>query len=485
MGRRVFAITALFAAGSATSLAAQEVDRNPPDVEPSSQICVVPLTRWVPTPEQTARIQLEPVPEQFVRMFESGPCNTLDRAGLLDWHIKFGDERSAAAALAFYAAHWTPSPVNAGRYAAALEEAWDLARPRFEAVKRLRSEDQRQAADDLRLRDGRILQLDRIMAIADGYQTLFDYTLRAADFFRSPRLLTQAEALVPVIEARIAFYETHRATFEELRDFALFDPRRIDNFASARLLPLRLAGARSRILGAPVNRQEARAAVVGPYNNAIAEAGDLAWKDAGIDRVRDTNFDALKAAVDAEDDFLRFAVQVLFEDVRLALGDAGRDVGMKCDPSEFHETMILLEQFEKDGRDQGIPLGYSGHSYPADFRDMRLELLLARADCTYSHAVRLADGRDFDQADDRFFETFEAVDQARQLVQPDESPARFRAIAELYREATGRCRVMSASASATGREAHCSLSINSRLETYFRVSLDALDRIATAAISRE
>lgn len=485
MSRRVVAIAALFAAIFPHSLAAQEVDSNPPDVEPSSQICVIPLTRWVSTPEQTARIQLEPVPERFAQMFERGPCNTLDAAGLLDWHIKFGDEQSATAALAFYASHWSPAPVSAEYYAAALEKAWILARPRFEAMNQMRIAGRRQEADETRERDGRILQMHRIMAFAEGYQTLFDYTLRAADFYRSERLLAQAEALVPIIEARIAFYERHRATFNELRGFAPLDPRRIDNFASGRLLPLRLAGARSRIVGGLVDRKEARAAVVGPYDQAIAQAGDLAWGDAGIDRVEVTNLEALKSAVDAEDNFLSFAVKVLFEDVRLAIGKAGRDAAMKCDPSEYYETMILLEQFEKDGRDRGIPLGYSGHSYPADHRDMRLELLLARADCEYLHAAKFADRRDFDEADDRIYQTFEALEQARQLVQPDESPARFRAIAGRYREATDRCRIMNASASANGLEANCLFYINSRLEAFFRVNLDALDRIAAAAISHE
>lgn len=78
-----------------------QVDQS--EIQASGVICVAVARGWAGSSVERAQIKEVPVPQSFRDLFFGDPCTrfSLVFGSLLDWHLKYGDERSALAALRF------------------------------------------------------------------------------------------------------------------------------------------------------------------------------------------------------------------------------------------------------------------------------------------------------------------------------------------------------------------------------------------------
>ena len=462
----------------------------PPPVAAEEQeqlICTAVARVWRGSPEEIADIHTDPVPQSFRAPFESTGCGRFHLVvrSLLDWHFAFGDEQTTSAALAYFSSRWDEEPLAPERYAADLDKAWREAQPRYAEADRLAQANDWQAANELFYKDRKIQALERQIGLGSTRATLMHYYLRGADAYRSPALLAKAEALWPVVEARNAFFDRHAETIATLQRKKPYDPRLELVNAENLLLPYSLANARYRIHDVEFDRDTLRKAALGDWLAGAEQVDDFVWMEIEVESIDETYLTDLAAAIEREPNFMRLPTKLWREDVLYGFARASKTPGDRCKADNFDEAMILLEREERQGRDLAEPLGYWGGYFPEHERDTRLELLLAKAGCDLSHARQARESGEPETENDHLEAALSTLDSARQLVQPDEAPSRFRSVAASYLETAARCRELAAT-SVDGRPfINCHFAISPRLEAYFRTSLAALDTIATAATAPE
>ena len=154
--------------------------------------CVTILTMWSGSTAETRLIETTPVPDSYRTIFAAGPCNTLHRPSLIDWHLAFGSAASVTAALAFLEADSTRGVPTGDPFLTGVGAAWHRAQPSIRTLARLDV-----PGGDVRWR--RAVAADRtiraLQPFARGYEAsvfLAEQYLRAAEFHRSPELLATA-----------------------------------------------------------------------------------------------------------------------------------------------------------------------------------------------------------------------------------------------------------------------------------------------------
>lgn len=482
MTRFIQLILAVFALHLQTPTLAQDVAAADAD-EHNNVICILSLWIWNPSPEETAQIKSKPLPETFVSASRGGPCGSgLYQGGLLDWHLAFGTPETTAAALAFYRQRSAHRTIRVEDYPDKLEEAW-------KGVLSLQPIDKGELAQATQGRGPKplalkIADLRSLVSASERYDYLLDLHLKAASFYRTARFSDEAAPYLRAVEARNELFNEH---FDELLEAGITAPRNWDSFngrRTTRINPYKRAILRYRIQGEDADFDALRREAIGPYRKAISELSDLAWQHPDTFNISSTRYDALKEAYEAENDFAYFAVRVLYEDVILALSREMQNADPNCHVDNFSEVLIWLRHLEHKGDDEGQPTQYYHQLRTENHRDKRLELLLAKAECHISGSKKVAEKDDSRETEKQIARAFETLGQARQLVQADESPARFSQIAKAYLDTAKFCRSLEGEKRDDGvSRAECSFDINRRLETYFRINIEALDTIATAARS--
>lgn len=160
---------------------------------PEEAICVGGGRGWSASDAEVREIEAKPVPEAFRARFESAePCVrwALSQRSLIDYHINFGSERSAAAALAYLEQDYRKAAPAPASY---LDE---LARARRSAQPELRKTTAKPSSRGHRLQglsppnDRPALQrFCRLSHVREKYIFLAEEHLRAAEEFGSLPLL--------------------------------------------------------------------------------------------------------------------------------------------------------------------------------------------------------------------------------------------------------------------------------------------------------
>lgn len=158
---------------------------------------------WRPTIEETRAIAETPVPPSFEKTLEA-PCaeRTSNDDILVDWHTRFGTERSAAAALAHLEHVYGQTLPPSESYAAELKDAWAQAQPDLARAREVKQpQGANYSAQWMFIESSKtITRLRALASTRDAFQQLAVLHQRAAERFSSYRLLEKTEHyLAPVV----------------------------------------------------------------------------------------------------------------------------------------------------------------------------------------------------------------------------------------------------------------------------------------------
>lgn len=210
----------LSAVGLVSSLAAlqplygqDQVDQS--DTQTSGVICVAVARGWAGSNVERAQIKEVPVPQSFRDLFFGDPCTrfSLVHGSLLDWHLKYGDERSALAALRFlegeliggikpdFVEDFETTWFNAAEDAEALLERGRLSNP---------SANEERLFIDMKAAFEKVKSIKKLQAEAEkigGAQFIATEYTRAAESFGSRVLLDEARRVHDLTVAGMAFID--------------------------------------------------------------------------------------------------------------------------------------------------------------------------------------------------------------------------------------------------------------------------------------
>lgn len=187
------------------------------DVAPEGEelICVAIAHRWSGTPAERENIQREPVPQSFLDQFHAGGCTrfSLLLSSLLDWHIHYGDERSAGAAMRFYEQEF--SIRSSPDLVEQLSSTWraavvDVQRLFSRAKAQGSSNDEQRMLHDLNERISTLesaKELNHVGGRLSSFNFIANEYTRAAEAFLSRNLLTEARKFHVPEYAAIRFVE--------------------------------------------------------------------------------------------------------------------------------------------------------------------------------------------------------------------------------------------------------------------------------------
>ena len=321
------------------------------------EICVAIAHRWAGSIEDTRLIRSVPVPESYRKTLEAGGCAAwqLVRESLLDWHLAYGDEKSANAAIQYLEGRMLAGkPVRAdlGSELAALTGKG--------SGKHARSGAKGQSVDAL-------------VETAHAYRTLAMEYARAADFYSSPSLLAKAERLAePTLPVGLLL----RARREEEKPCQLGGQQCESREKAAKLpefddyedrkwrdLDLQLAVARARIGGTESDFVAARAMFVRNDDPHYDTAGDEAYMhgDNFCDIADASHLSNWKEACD-EDNFDRRALSYWrYRAVFSAIAQAAAQEGLRPRGTEWDgEIALRLIEAEERAHSSGLPELYFG-----------------------------------------------------------------------------------------------------------------------------
>lgn len=165
-------------------------------VEDDQVICVSG-PNWRPSLGDAARIDSEAVPASYRAMFESkAPCVrwSLEEASIVDWHLRFGNERGISIALAYLERDYSRGVPTTSRYRTELARAWRLALPDLLRARKIEQRPNLNYSLKHRFMD-RSRTIRRFNGLVDArekYLFLAEQYLRAAEEFGSTPLLDKA-----------------------------------------------------------------------------------------------------------------------------------------------------------------------------------------------------------------------------------------------------------------------------------------------------
>jgi hypothetical protein len=383
--------------------------------DPDGPICI-DGAGWRGSGADVRQIEAVPVPESFRQRFESlAPCVrwATSPVHLVDWHLRFGSERSTAAALA-YLENDSQRPVPPERYAHELRRAWRAALPVLRQAARIRQREGLSPSAQYRFMEGRpsFRRLDSLIEDRTEYQFMTEYYLRAAEQFGSLALLERAEVYMRALLASADFLRPleGRAPADHL--YFNLDPHRSDTFR------LRTAVLRAQLTRSADDIAAARRVVNEverpPYALLLGAAYSGGDDFCDISEGR-SHAETIDAACRADDEIAeRVMSWALARSLIDLIADSAERLG--------DDVLIALLERERrtdDGRCCRRPSA----------EDELVRLRLQRAE----HELRrFAVTTDFSNARQHWRDALGELRRAADLVPPPDAPARFRPIGEAW-----------------------------------------------------
>ncbi|MEG3146461.1 hypothetical protein U1839_17550 [Sphingomonas sp. RT2P30] len=463
----------------ATPAAAKKLD------EPQEVICVTVKHLWAGNGEDVANIASAPVPESYRRTFLGGGCGrfSLDEAGLIDWHLAFGDEASTTAALAFLAQHMGGAGGSLAGLDAKLLAARRAVQPDIDKVRRTIQRGGHGALEtamrEFYLRPAVV----RLLALVDLHKDesfLATQYLRAAQFYGSPRLLEQARSHFVAVQAvwramgTLAFYDKARdgdvlrLQIDGRRQTDADDSDMAMAVTTAQLsgdeLEIYRADARLRAHFQPAFETAAREGY--RHGEELCDIGD-----------RDDLKDFAKTCSD-DNEFEIEAANYWYRRAQLDLVTVRNVAG--C-PADVGATTNMLDSFSAallfiDAKEKHNEGNWSLRRYDAQ-SSAKAALYIARADTKLRLALCQPPNTSGSMSiSQNLQEVLNDLVVAEALVPPSEAPSRFRQIGELYLKTYDRL-VVAERASGETRPLYAPIV---RKAAYFRSVIDRLADIATA-----
>jgi hypothetical protein len=173
-----------------------------PAAEDDQVICVGG-PNWRPSLADAARIDAEPVPASYRTFFESkAPCVrwALAEASIVDWHLRFGDERTVSIALAYLERDYGQGIPAAGRYRSELARAWRVALPDLHRTQKIEQRPNLgySARHRFMEKSPTIRRFNGLVDAREKHRFLAEQYLRAAEEFGSASLLGKASLYLRV-----------------------------------------------------------------------------------------------------------------------------------------------------------------------------------------------------------------------------------------------------------------------------------------------
>ncbi|HEY0012256.1 MAG TPA: hypothetical protein VGB79_05330 [Allosphingosinicella sp.] len=177
---------------------------------PQDQDICVGGPDWHPSLDDARSIEDTPVPASFRTLFESvEPCVrwAMSEHLIVDWHMRFGSERSIAAALAYLERDYMSSIPPPARHRGELERAWRAAGRDLARAQAIRQPENLEYSLRYRFmeRSRPIQLLNALVEARLNYRFLAEQHLRAAEEFGSATLLARAEPYLHALTASELF----------------------------------------------------------------------------------------------------------------------------------------------------------------------------------------------------------------------------------------------------------------------------------------
>lgn len=186
---------------------------NPPaNVSPEGGTICVGGPEWHPSLDDARAIEATPVPARYRTLFESlEPCVrwAMTEHLIVDWHMRFGSERSIAAALAYLERGYVRGVPSPGRHRGELERAWRAAGRDLARAQEIRGAPNSDPSVRYRFteRSRPIQRFNALVEARENYRFLAEQYLRAAEEFGSTELLAQAEPYLRALAESDAFLD--------------------------------------------------------------------------------------------------------------------------------------------------------------------------------------------------------------------------------------------------------------------------------------
>ncbi|HEX9965731.1 MAG TPA: hypothetical protein VGB04_12195 [Allosphingosinicella sp.] len=458
------------------------------NAEPDDEgtICLAVAHHWRGDSADIKRIRSVPVPDSFRRRFESGGCERFQLivGSLIDWHLAFGDERTASLALAYLEPAYrkgTPAPEAFGAHLAA---AW---RDAGRAIAALPPAGDPKRLDQGRLRKiGSVRRASEAAAAYERYVELSGLYMRAAEHYGSAALLEKAELyFLPANAGLATLFAGGWESDSKLGGILHAPSHRLNEVLD---LEMRIPILRARLSRAPEDVGLAASVAARRYQPVLETAVDNARERSGEiceieGEAESETLKKLEAACEGESNFSRrtrdfwrnraqldllmAADPIHFETSRANLPATGSEFGRRpaadadagpADPPRSFETAAWLLHSDRLKDWEGRTLWF----HRVDFE--LFSLLLARSELHARRAV--SDVQEYGPALDYAAE-------AIRLAAPHEAPALFKTSAQLWLDLWSRASGSTEEARRRGDRA--------RFATYLRANLGSLDSIATGA----
>lgn len=410
------------------------------------------VIHWFPSHSESRAIEAVPIPESIRNFMAPGDCGPPLQtfAQLIDWHLRFGSERSTTTALSYGERQLTsglPAPADYLRALRQARRAFD------QGGKRQRPQVARSRAREWK----------RLAAATVIYLPVADEYLRAAEELRSLPLLDRAEAYLAAIDADTPFLQSLGEAPNDYNEARKDDMR------------MRIAVLRASVtLGAPdIARANAVLGAVGrPFYQELAERA----YDAGSELcdVGDSNsmitlaeqceqVDAIEARLTSF-----WLSRAALDSIEGALDPGTTSFARSYASAET--AMRLLERAKEPEWDRcGLCWLQNDPKREALFRLRRI-----RTQADAHRYVSLAAGKDEGAAWSKWVEALDELQTMERAAPPFEAPGRFRRLAEswlsLWRQTPG-LRIINVERERAGRE---------RYAAYLQATLPLLPQISTA-----
>jgi hypothetical protein len=346
--RRRIRIRDLAIAAALSAVAAPASGQSSDSVEEET-ICVGSAIVWGGLIEDVRNIESVPVPESFRRRFEAGGCTRfqLVKGSLLNWHLAFGNERTATAALAYVEDRLTAGRPSPRGFRDELSRIWRDALRTIESTRLPAAYGPDRSAATRRLQRNRsVARAAELIEAHDDFIELTQQYLRAAEYYESAALLAKAETYWPAVQAGLDILfrgaPIANADFDAGTDNQL-EPstHRINQIHD---LDMRLAILRARLSRNPADIDAATVVMRRNFDPVLATAEQNAEQHSGEicefdGEARDEEMRALERACDAENSL---AVRI----VNFWRNRAHLDLLMAADPAHY---VPRREQRREDG----------------------------------------------------------------------------------------------------------------------------------------
>jgi hypothetical protein len=424
-------------------------------------ICLTIAVPWTPRNSDTSRIGSEPVPASFRRIMDAGGCGRfqLMKPDLITWHLRFGSERSATAALAYLEQELTSGAPAPRDHVAALQRAWRAALPDLRRAAATPQPPGASTSAAHRVME-RSRSIDRLTQLIYARQTYLDIAreyLRAGQEYASLPLLARAEAYLLAAEESARFLAPLNSQAPRLGLLNIDADGFLEQDFRMRISVTKAIATRS-----PADLAQAQSLVAAaerPFYRLLAErsysgGGDLCDISEGW-----SGAEALESACRREDDVGERLTNYW---INRAMLDLAQD---RADADSVELALRLLDREQSGGGGGRCCLYVASEDV--------LRLRLTRAGAAARTFVRAANA-DPDRRSEAWSLALEELRAAEQSSPPHEAPARFRRIAEAWLELWRQGPALVPA----GRRAEDLWPQRARYAAYLSSALDRLQEIA-------